>query len=138
LALGDQTPDGGKLCFDNFLLSNILRNNNHVKQKSYFFVIFFADYVTMDGIFFWSQVKSLIDAQNTSQEWVASKAEINFGTMKQQIHHNRLPDAVSAQRIAAALGTSVEYLVTGQEPGKPDTAPVIQKLESALDDLKKL
>jgi transcriptional regulator with XRE-family HTH domain len=45
------------------------------------------------------------------------------------------PDADEALKIAQALHTSVEYLVTGR---KPDTGPIIQKLESALDDLKKL
>jgi hypothetical protein len=33
---------------------------------------------------------------------------------------------------------SVQYLVTGADPAKPDTADVIQQAEKLLDDLKKL
>jgi hypothetical protein len=39
--------------------------------------------------------------------------------------------------IAKALGVTVEYLITG-ELDKTDTTVIIQKLESALEELKKL
>ena len=65
---------------------------------------------------FWDRVKSEIEAQNTTQEWVARMADIHPGTMKQQIHHKRLPDVVQGQKMAVALETTVEYLVTGAPP----------------------
>jgi transcriptional regulator with XRE-family HTH domain len=65
---------------------------------------------------FWDKVKEEIKAQNTTQEWVAKMADIVPGTIKQQIHHSRLPDVLQGQKIAAALGVTVEYLVTGQPP----------------------
>jgi hypothetical protein len=39
--------------------------------------------------------------------------------------------------IAKALGVTVEYLVTG-ELDKPDTVPIIQSLEAALEELRRL
>jgi transcriptional regulator with XRE-family HTH domain len=93
----------------------------------------------MDGKFFWAMVKATIKNQNTTQDWLASETRMPIGTLKQQIHFNRLPDTVQSYRIATALGVSVEYLITGVEPaGKPDTAPIIAHLEAALDGLKRL
>jgi transcriptional regulator with XRE-family HTH domain len=92
----------------------------------------------MDGVFFWSLVKAEIKKQNTTQEWLASKIGMPIGTLKQQIHFNRLPDTVFSYKIASALHTSVEYLVTGEEPGRPDTAPLIAHAQALLDGLKKL
>jgi transcriptional regulator with XRE-family HTH domain len=65
---------------------------------------------------FWDRVKYEIKAQNTTQEWLAKKADIIPGTIKQQIHHNRLPDVEQGQKMAFALGVTLEYLVTGQPP----------------------
>jgi transcriptional regulator with XRE-family HTH domain len=93
----------------------------------------------MDGKFFWTMVKATIKNQNTTQDWLASKIGMPIGTLKQQIHFNRLPDTVQSYRIAAALGVSVEYLITGAESvSKPDTSGVIQQVEKLLDDLKRL
>lgn len=69
----------------------------------------------MNGEDFWRRVKDLIKSQNTTQEWVANSANVSFNNLKQQIFHNRIPVADEAVRIAKALNTSVEYLVTGEE-----------------------
>jgi hypothetical protein len=93
----------------------------------------------IDCMVFYDNVKNLVKTKTalTLESFIQSLG-INYGTYHTQRKAGNLPRADEAIKIAAALGTSVEYLVTGQEPGKPDTAPVIQKLESALDDLKKL
>ncbi|MDR0656677.1 MAG: helix-turn-helix domain-containing protein [Treponema sp.] len=39
--------------------------------------------------------------------------------------HNCIPSADAAVAIARALGVSVEYLVTGQEPGEEDRFPTL-------------
>jgi transcriptional regulator with XRE-family HTH domain len=70
----------------------------------------------MDIEDFWDNVKRMIDERNTSQEWVASHSGISFRTFQNWIYRKRLPDAVQSYRIAAALGVSVEYLITGKEP----------------------
>ena len=62
---------------------------------------------------FWQRVKNLIKAQNTTQEWLAKSTGINFNNMKQQIFYKRMPSADDAVKIAMALSTNTEYLVTG-------------------------
>lgn len=64
---------------------------------------------------FWQNVKTLIKNKNTKQQAVADIAGISLLTMRGWITHDRLPDVVSAYKIAQALGVSVEYLVTGKE-----------------------
>ena len=68
---------------------------------------------------FWDRAKARIKQQNTTQEWVAGKADVSFRTFQNWIYTNRLPDADQAVAIAAALGTTVEQLVTGKAPGDP-------------------
>jgi transcriptional regulator with XRE-family HTH domain len=62
---------------------------------------------------FWDNIKREIKAQNTTQEWVAKKAGISFNTLQGWISKGIFPRVNAAVRIAAALDTSVEYLVTG-------------------------
>ncbi len=64
---------------------------------------------------FWNNVKPLIKQQNKTQESLASELNIPFGTFQGWITYKRLPDVVSAYKIAQALGTTVEYLVTGHD-----------------------
>lgn len=78
---------------------------------------------------FWQNVKTLIKNKNTKQQAVADIAGISLLTMRGWITHDRLPDVVSAYKIAQALGVSVEYLVTGE-----DSNPYKSKIE----ELKKI
>jgi SOS-response transcriptional repressor LexA len=87
----------------------------------------------MPDVFFWDMVKKEIETQNTSQEWVAHKAQLNFGTMKQQIHHKRIPDVKTAYKIAQALETTVEYLVTSNPP-----ADMPEEIMAIVREAKKL
>jgi transcriptional regulator with XRE-family HTH domain len=64
-------------------------------------------------VLFWENVKTEIKRQNTTQEWVAKKAGISFNTFQGWISKGIYPRANEAVHIAAALNTSVEYLVTG-------------------------
>jgi transcriptional regulator with XRE-family HTH domain len=70
----------------------------------------------MDAATFWGNVKPLIKANNITQRTLASVCGIPFGTLQGQIVKNILPDVVSAYLIAQSLHTSIEYLLTGQEP----------------------
>ncbi len=65
---------------------------------------------------FWANVKKLIKDQNTTQEWVANTSGISFRTFQNWMTRKRLPDADEAYKIAASLKTTVEFLVTGEEP----------------------
>ena len=69
----------------------------------------------MDGISFWRNVNKLIKAQNTTQEAIAKTCAINFGTFKNRSSKKIVPDAIEAYKIAQALNTTVEYLVTGED-----------------------
>jgi transcriptional regulator with XRE-family HTH domain len=64
-------------------------------------------------VIFWENVKKEIKLQNTTQEWVAKKAGISFSTFQGWISKAIYPRVNEAVRIAAALGTSVEFLVRG-------------------------
>lgn len=66
---------------------------------------------------FWNRVKALLKQNKLTQENLAEKAGLNFNNLKQQIFYNRIPDAVQSVAIAQVLETSVEYLVTGKNPG---------------------
>lgn len=88
---------------------------------------------------FWQRVKNLIKAQNTTQEWLAKSTGINFSNMKQQIFHKRMPSADDAVKIAAALGTTAEYLVTGSAAApKADTSKLLEHLRAAMEEAESL
>lgn len=71
---------------------------------------------------FWNNVKELLDIKNLTQKELSAITGINLGTLKNQICRNVIPDAKEAVKIARALNTTVEYLVTG----KNNTAKEIQ------------
>lgn len=87
---------------------------------------------------FWDRVKTLIKSKNITQEGLAKAAEINFSNMKQQIFYERCPDAIQATKIASALGTTVEYLVTGEEnnPLAEENKTLKEKIQKAIEDLR--
>ena len=64
---------------------------------------------------FWQRTKSLIKARNTKQQAIAEQTGISILTLRGWITHDRLPDVVSAYKIAQALGVTMEYLVTGHD-----------------------
>ena len=123
-----------KLCFNNLVVFIIyllitLSTIKVIKQK-----LFIADNINMNGEDFWRRVKDLIKSQNTTQEWVANSANVSFSNLKQQIFHNRIPVADEAVRIAKALNTSVEYLVTGEQV-KQDNSESIELLKKVIEKL---
>jgi transcriptional regulator with XRE-family HTH domain len=66
-----------------------------------------------EAALFWKNVNREIKQQNITQEWVAKKAGINFGTFKGWIAKGIFPRLNEALRIAAILKVSVEYLMFG-------------------------
>ena len=62
---------------------------------------------------FWPRVKRQLKAHKITQVKFAEYVGLSPGTLRGWIHHNRIPDAVSACYIADALGVTVEYLVRG-------------------------
>jgi len=65
---------------------------------------------------FWARLKNAIKAQNTTQEWVASKIGVSLSTFRKWMHRRTYPDLREGVEIAKLLETSAEYLITGFEP----------------------
>ena len=65
---------------------------------------------------FWMRVKELLKAQNATQDKIAKQINERADTFSKWIQKDGLPDAEQSYKIAVALGVSVEYLVTGEEP----------------------
>jgi transcriptional regulator with XRE-family HTH domain len=64
---------------------------------------------------FWMRLKSEIKAKNTTQEWIADKIGVPFGTFRKWMTRRTYPNLKEGIEIAKLLETSVEYLVTGIE-----------------------
>ena len=62
---------------------------------------------------FWMRLKNEIKAKNTTQEWVAGKISVPFGTFKKWMTRKTYPDIKEGVEIAKLLETSAEYLVNG-------------------------
>jgi transcriptional regulator with XRE-family HTH domain len=65
---------------------------------------------------FWKRVNSLIKSKKTKQEAVAERCNISYQTFRGWVTNKRYPGTPETYRIAQALGTTVEYLVSGNEP----------------------
>lgn len=64
---------------------------------------------------FWENVEVLRKEQNTTYRWIASKMGVSETTVSSMRKANTEPRASEAVKIAEALDTTVEYLVTNKE-----------------------
>ena len=62
------------------------------------------------------RLKSEIKTKNTTQEWIAGKIGVPFGTFRKWMTRKTYPNLKEGIEIAKLLETSAEYLVTGTEP----------------------
>ncbi|MDR1325610.1 MAG: helix-turn-helix domain-containing protein [Treponema sp.] len=92
----------------------------------------------MDIKGYYERVKALSKAQGKTIEYVVGKAGLSLASYNAYRRRENLPRADESENIAKELDTSNTYLVTGAEPGKPDTSGVIQQAEKLLADLKRL
>jgi transcriptional regulator with XRE-family HTH domain len=63
---------------------------------------------------FWTRLKDQIKKKNTTQEWIAGKIGVPFGTFRSWLRRKSYPDIKQGLEIAELLDTTVEYLVTGK------------------------
>ena len=63
----------------------------------------------------WERVNSLIKECNTTQTAISIQCGLNPRRVQNLSSGNRLPDAIEITKIAAALNTTVEYLINGKE-----------------------
>ena len=82
---------------------------------------------------FWLNTNTLIKQQNTTQRALALSCGFTERRIESLSSSARLPDAVEAVKIAQALGTTVEYLVTGEESNKAQQE--LDKLKQILREL---
>lgn len=75
----------------------------------------------MANMIFWNNVNSLIKAQKLTQDCICSETGISLNTLRGWISKDVLPRADEAVRIAKALNTTVEYLVTGRQSCAAET-----------------
>jgi len=61
------------------------------------------------------RLKNEIKVKNTTQEWIASKIGVPFGTFRKWMTRKTYPNIKQGIEIARLLGISAEYLVTGTE-----------------------
>ncbi|MBO7715851.1 MAG: hypothetical protein J6S85_19970 [Methanobrevibacter sp.] len=78
---------------------------------------------------FWGRVNSLIRLRNTTQKALSIKCGFNERRIQNLSGGDRLPDCIEAVLIAKNLGTTVEYLVTGE---LTDSATELNELKKKL------
>jgi hypothetical protein len=88
---------------------------------------------------FFDRVKDLVKQKTTfTLRAFVESIGLNYETYYSGKRRVTLPRADEAQKIAATLGTTVEYLVTGKDPARPDTVKALKHLEAVQDFLKSL
>ncbi|MDC7124291.1 MAG: helix-turn-helix transcriptional regulator [Spirochaetales bacterium] len=80
----------------------------------------------------WERLKIEIKRNNTTQEWVAQQIGISRRTFEGWFNNKTMPKADQTIKIAKALNTTVEYLVTGE---KQDSWQSPQRYEDIVRDL---
>ena len=79
----------------------------------------------------------MLDYQDETRKDLAGKIQESYNTLQSWINRDRLPNAEQAVRIADALHTSVEFLVTGKHSSaKCGHEKTIRLLEEAISNLK--
>ncbi|MBI9094168.1 MAG: helix-turn-helix transcriptional regulator [Sphaerochaeta sp.] len=80
--------------------------------------------ITMIG--FWERFETQIKVLSLTKKEVAALVGISYGTFVNYSTNNRIPKTEEAVRIAKAIGTSVEYLVSGEEFDMEQEEPITQ------------
>ena len=65
---------------------------------------------------FWNNVKFLLKEKKITQKKFSVMLDLPDRTIENWIGRNTIPDAITSVKIAKALNTTVEFLVTGIEP----------------------
>ncbi|WP_320129619.1 LexA family transcriptional regulator [uncultured Sphaerochaeta sp.] len=80
---------------------------------------------------FWKRFDIQTKILSLSKKEVAARAGINYTSFLNYASKNRIPKAEEAAKIARAIGTSVEYLIFGEEP---DAAELEPQLKCEMDE----
>lgn len=77
---------------------------------------------------FWDNVKERLEYLGMTQKELAAITGLNIGTIKNQIYKGVIPDTESAMKLAKALNTSIEFLLTGKDSKNIVLTPLETKL----------
>lgn len=91
----------------------------------------------MDAEGLWNCINEKIKSQKTTQRALALQCGFTERRIESLSSSNRLPDAIEITKIAQALGTSVEYLVTGEDknPFAHENNLLKNKIKNAIEIL---
>lgn len=91
----------------------------------------------MDAEGLWNCINEKIKSQKTTQRALALQCGFTERRIESLSSSNRLPDAIEITKIAQALGTSVEYLVTGEDknPFAQENNLLKNKIQNAIEIL---
>ena len=84
---------------------------------------------------FYERTKTIVKQNNLSLLAFLESLDINYESYKSSKRLNNLPRADEAVKIAKALNTSVEYLVTGEEPAIDKKKIIAEYLTEQLSEL---
>ena len=87
----------------------------------------------MDYMEFWKRTNSLIKLLNKTQRGLALECGFTERRIETLSSNNRSPDVIEAVKIAKALNTTVEYLVTGEDENSAEKE--LTELKAKLADL---
>lgn len=82
---------------------------------------------------FWLRTNTLIKLLNKTQRGLALECGFTERRIETLSSNSRSPDVIEAVKIAKALNTTVEYLVTGEEENKAEKE--LTELKAKLADL---
>jgi transcriptional regulator with XRE-family HTH domain len=81
---------------------------------------------------FFERVKALAKTNKLTIEYVVRQAGLTLGSYNSYRRNKNLPRADEAQMIAQALGTTVEFLLTGAET-ENSTSNLINDLQKLIE-----
>lgn len=112
-------------------------NVNKIFPFLWILLLFFVDNISMNtlSIDFLQRIDDLIVKNNTKRQAVANYAHIRPQTISNWISQNSLPRVDTAIKIAQYLNTTVEYLVTGDNPPEWRPPARIAEIVSILETL---
>lgn len=82
---------------------------------------------------FWIRTNALIKQLNKTQRGLSLECGFTDRKIENQSSNDRIPDAIEAVKIAKALNTTVEYLVTGENNNQ--AAQELTELKAKLAEL---